>query len=93
MIPISRKKARTLINGLTYGDCRDWKRGLTDWYINLPGIGYVVVGEVARTLVLQGTDGKQIAYRVGGVSYSGSKVNMSLSNGCILSIQVEDQKK
>lgn len=90
-VPISRKKARILIDGLNFGDCREWRRGLFDWTLSLGEIGYVIVGNEARTIIIEGNGGKQIPYRIGKATYLNSKVSLSLSNGCTLVIPVEER--
>lgn len=90
-VPISRKKARILIDGLNFGDCREWRRGLFDWTLSLGEIGYIIVGNEARTIIIEGNGGKQIPYRIGKATYLNSKVSLSLSNGCTLVIPVEER--
>lgn len=90
-VPISRRKARILMDGLNCGDCREWRRGLFDWTLSLGEIGYVIVGDEARTIIMVGSGGRQVPYRIGRAAYLNSKVSLSLSNGCTLVIPVEER--
>lgn len=87
---LSPTKARILLDGLNRGSCSEWNRGILDWTLTLPGIGYVSVNDISRRITLNDGRGNPITYIIGRAQRHGGHILLSLSNGCTLMIPISE---